>query len=161
MKQAYVCGIALSEDYRNVVMIEKNRPASLAGKLNFPGGKIESGHAIHELPIQAMRREFHEETGVLIEDWELISYFEGGKDFIIYFYKTVTDKIYDCVSMESEQVNHWPVNHILDEFVLHRTYGVQLNQPCSVMLSLALQKQIQYPVSFHWNHIRDNSQAGL
>lgn len=157
MKQAYVCGIALSKDYRDVVMIKKNRPASLAGKLNFPGGKIESG----EYPHDAMKREFLEETGILTRSWELISYFEGGKDFVIYFYKTVTDRIYDCASMESEEVNYWPVNHILDEFVLHRTYGVQLNQPCSVMLSLALQKQIQYPVTFYWNGVRDNSQAGL
>ena len=62
MKQAYVCGIALSEDYRSVVMIKKDRPASLAGKLNFPGGKIE--HL--ENPKDSMKREFLEETGVLI-----------------------------------------------------------------------------------------------
>lgn len=161
MKQAYVCGIALSEDYRHVVMIRKDRPASLAGKLNFPGGKIEADHPRYELPDEAMRREFQEETGILIEDWELISYFDGGTDFVIYFYKAVTDRIFDCQSMESEVVSTWPVNHILDEFTLQRTWDIRLNQPCSVMLSLALQKQVQYPVRFHWNGVRDNSQAGL
>ena len=42
-----------------VALIRKNRPAWQAGKLNGIGGHIEPG----EFPIDAMIREFYEETG--------------------------------------------------------------------------------------------------
>ena len=109
-----------------------------------------------------MIREFEEETGVLIEEWDLISYFKG-EGFVIYYYKTVTDKIYKCRSTTDEKVELFPTSHILDERLLKDKYRphLSLNQPNSIMLSLALQKQISYPVTFYWNGVRDNQQLGL
>lgn len=47
-----------------VTLIQKVKPEWQAGLLNGVGGKIES----HDLdPLHAMKREFHEETGVLTE----------------------------------------------------------------------------------------------
>ncbi len=48
-----------------VVLIEKNRPSHLAGKLNAVGGHVEEG----EDELEAMVREFHEEAGVLTHPW--------------------------------------------------------------------------------------------
>ena len=60
MVKRYVVGFLLNYDRTQVVLIRKNRPAWQAGHLNGVGGKIEMG----ETPIEAMTREFEEETGL-------------------------------------------------------------------------------------------------
>ncbi len=62
----YVVGFFIEGSIDNglVVLIQKNRPAWQAGKMNGVGGKIEIG----ELPITAMVREFWEETGYTVEE---------------------------------------------------------------------------------------------
>lgn len=54
----FVLGFLFSEDGSRVLLVWKNRPAWQNGKLNGVGGKIEPG----ETPLQAMKREFLEET---------------------------------------------------------------------------------------------------
>lgn len=55
----YVLGFAISSDLSQVLLIEKARPVWQKGKLNGVGGKVEVG----ERPMDAMAREFWEETG--------------------------------------------------------------------------------------------------
>lgn len=62
----YVCGFLVSMDGKSVVLIQKARPEWQRGRLNGVGGKIEEG----ETPLQAMRREFREETRVNVDEWE-------------------------------------------------------------------------------------------
>jgi 8-oxo-dGTP diphosphatase len=57
-KRGYVLGFLFDKD--KVVLIRKNRPFWMRGKLNGVGGKIEEG----ETAKQAMVREFREETSV-------------------------------------------------------------------------------------------------
>jgi len=61
----YVLGFLFSQDYKQVVLINKTKPVWQAGRWNGVGGKIESG----ETPSAAMSREFEEETGLLLYDW--------------------------------------------------------------------------------------------
>jgi len=67
-----------------LLLLRKNRPPWQAGKLNGVGGKIEP----NEDPLMAMRREYEEEVGVAIEDWErrivLI-----GDDFVLHVFWSV------------------------------------------------------------------------
>ncbi len=65
MSKLFVIGFAFSPAEDEVVLIRKRRLGWQAGRLNGVGGHIEAG----ELPIDAMRREFEEETGVLVYDW--------------------------------------------------------------------------------------------
>lgn len=51
---------SVDSDHRRIPMVLKNKPDYLKGKLNLPGGKIESG----ETPIEAAIRELKEETGL-------------------------------------------------------------------------------------------------
>jgi 8-oxo-dGTP diphosphatase len=60
MLTSYVVGFMIRPSTEQVLLIEKNRPTFQKGKWNGVGGKIEQ----HELPLQAMLREFYEETGV-------------------------------------------------------------------------------------------------
>ena len=62
----YVVGFLFGDQGINVALIHKTKPAWQFGKLNGIGGKIEPG----ETAAQAMTREFREEAGVHIEDWE-------------------------------------------------------------------------------------------
>lgn len=65
-----------------VLLIKKNRPEWQAGKLNGVGGKVEPG----ETPAQAMRREFREEAGLDIANWDhfMTLTFEAGD---VHFYR--------------------------------------------------------------------------
>ena len=74
--RTYACGFLFSRDRRRVLLIRKRRPAWQAGKLNGLGGKIEPG----ETPLQAMRREFREEAGVDLAEWQEVLTLSGGDD---------------------------------------------------------------------------------
>ena len=99
--QSYVLGFMFDPAMRNVVLIRKNRPTWQAGLLNGVGGKIEP----EEAPLQAMVREFEEETGFRTskEDWAPTG-LVTGESFTVHCFKT-TSPDYDKVrSMTDEQV---------------------------------------------------------
>lgn len=66
----YTIGILLFQDFSKVLLIKKTKPEWQAGKLNFPGGKLEP----NELQIECVVREFYEETNLSIpeDDWKFI-----------------------------------------------------------------------------------------
>ena len=72
----YVCGFLFSADRARVLLIRKRRPAWQAGKLNGLGGKIEPG----ETPLDAMRREFREEAGGEVAEWQHVLTLSGADD---------------------------------------------------------------------------------
>jgi 8-oxo-dGTP diphosphatase len=87
---AYVVGFLFSRfedvDVRRVVLVLKARPSWQAGRFNGVGGKIEPG----ETPLDAMRREFCEETGRFIEEWEPFVML-GGDGWRVHFFRAFTD----------------------------------------------------------------------
>ena len=107
--QRYVLGFAFSLNGARVALIRKLRPAWQADKFNGIGGKIELG----ETALQAMYREFREETGVRLENW-IYKRKMVGQDFEVSVYagtfldhdipRTVTD----------EEVLVWPVTAVHD-----------------------------------------------
>lgn len=71
-RKEYVVGIVMDEARTKVVLLRKNRPAWQVGKLNGPGGLIESRR--NERPLDAMVREWAEEVeGHAIFYWELVA----------------------------------------------------------------------------------------
>lgn len=97
----YVCGFYFDHKFQQVVLIWKNKPAWQKGKLNGVGGKIEYG----ELPITAMRREFHEETGILHSEWVDLVVLTGD-DWRVYFFCAIgkVDEFEYAESQEVEEV---------------------------------------------------------
>ena len=63
----------LFNDKQEVLLIEKSRPKRYSGRLNGIGGKIEKG----ESPVEAMDREFFEETGARAA-WNQFCYVHGN-----------------------------------------------------------------------------------
>ena len=64
MTKRYVLGFVMDEKKERIVLVHKNRPNFQVGKLNGLGGKIEEG----ETPVEAMKREILEESGLVIDD---------------------------------------------------------------------------------------------
>lgn len=94
----YVAGFFFDQSGEHVLLVRKNRPKWQAGKLNGVGGHIEQG----ESPLDAMVREFYEETDAqtMHRDWRQFATV-GGNGFTVHFfenrsifpiYKTVTDE---------------------------------------------------------------------
>lgn len=97
----YVCGLAFSPDHHEVVLIRKNRPSWQAGLLNGVGGKIEP----YESAVEAMVREFGEETGVHVPTaaWRPVAVLQGP-DFRVSFFTTTLDDVRECRSTTDETI---------------------------------------------------------
>ena len=98
-----VCGFLFDESKEQVVLIHKQRPAWQKGRLNGVGGKVEPG----ETPLQAMVREFEEETGVRIEEWEEFGTLsDKAHGFYVVFFRAVRplDIVESVKSVTDEQV---------------------------------------------------------
>lgn len=106
MKQ-YVNGFLFSQDASKVALITKDRPIWQSGKINGIGGKIEE----NELPLDAMIREFKEETDVHISDWEQFLLLKG-EDWEVYFFRSISDDIFNVKTMTSEEVNIYNVSEV-------------------------------------------------
>jgi len=72
----YVCGFLFDKKGKRVVLIKKKRPDWQKGFLNGVGGHIEAT----ETPKQAMSREFKEETGMDVQDWQETVILQGVND---------------------------------------------------------------------------------
>jgi 8-oxo-dGTP diphosphatase len=83
----YVAGLLFSPDRKHLALIRKSKPHWQAGLYNAIGGKIEPG----ETPLEAMVREFKEETLIEETSWQLLCILEGT-DWKVHFYYSVSDK---------------------------------------------------------------------
>lgn len=88
----YVCGFLFDSRMKDVVLIWKNKPKWQAGKLNGIGGKIELGESADD----AMEREFMEETGLNVGNWEHFITL-SGEDWMVHFF---------CAKDESNQFEY-------------------------------------------------------
>jgi 8-oxo-dGTP diphosphatase len=81
----YVLGFAFDHAEQQVLLINKQRPDWQKGRVNGIGGKIE----IDETALEAMTREFNEETGLYSDQnkWRLFCQLTGY-DYSVYCYAT-------------------------------------------------------------------------
>lgn len=101
----YVTGYMFDiNDPDRILMVKKNRPDWQAGKHNGIGGKIE----LCETPIDAMIREFQEETGLVTVDWQWRQFaahmYQGGH--YVHFFMTWVWAPEEPQQMTDEFV-HW------------------------------------------------------
>ncbi len=135
--QHYVCGFLFSPDRARVLLIRKSRPAWQAGKLNGIGGKVEPTDAN---PLAAMRREFREEAGLDIADWDDILTLTAA-DWHTHFYRAVGDQIDSARAITDEQLEihptrelprdtipnlHWMIPLMIDPEIVGGNYRVTI-----------------------------------
>ena len=105
-KIQYVNGFLFSPDLKRIILIRKNRPQFQVGLLNGVGGKIK----LNEEPINAMQREFEEEAGLEIKNW---NYFLKliGDTWEVYFYYAIAENYKLASSKTDEEIEiHYTFN---------------------------------------------------
>lgn len=103
----YVVGFAFDQARKNVALIRKKRPEWQAGKLNGIGGHVEKG----ESPEVAMAREFEEEAGLWLPTWKRFVEYQA-KDYIVYFFYTITHVLGRIETMTDEDVNIYTLEYL-------------------------------------------------
>lgn len=100
-------GFMFSPDGSQVVLIKKKRPAHLMNLWNGVGGKVEP----KEEPVDAMVREFREETGVetVITDWRAYARITGNMisahgGWAVTLYTTRSTKFSEVKTATDEEV---------------------------------------------------------
>jgi 8-oxo-dGTP diphosphatase len=100
----YAVGFAFDDDRDHVALILKDHPEWQRGNWNGIGGRIEPG----ETPHVCMRREFGEETGLVIPKWEEILNI-SGRGWRLFIFRAFAD-IRRVRTMTSETVRTFDVN---------------------------------------------------
>lgn len=111
-----VCGFYFSDDRQQIVLIQKKRPDWQAGQFNGVGGKVEDG----EFALDAMRREFEEETGLVVDDWEpFCIHLDEMHRFEVTYFRAFGPSVSACKTTTDEEVSHVPVGAIFTMPVIH------------------------------------------
>lgn len=114
----YVAGLLFDEDRNHVALILKDHgPAAVVGKWNAIGGKRSTASAGQlESSAAAMWREFIEEAGVDIQNWEpfLILRAKGNEPEwqVDFFHAFDTAKLAQAKTMERETVMVWHLDEL-------------------------------------------------
>lgn len=90
------------------LILQRNYAKTEGGKWGFPGGKIETGEGVE----QAMRREIHEETGIVLEEKSLhlyrLFYVDTlGTHFLYYLYYIEFEKKPDIIISDEHLGYKW------------------------------------------------------
>lgn len=94
----YVAGFLFNDTGYQVALILKNRPDWQAGKFNAIGGRVE----IDETDLDAMRREFKEETGLDVQDWHEFATLQDERGWRVRFYWAI-GRPWECKKTTDEQ----------------------------------------------------------
>lgn len=139
----YVLGFAFNEIRESVVLIEKNRPEWQAGKHNGIGGKIEE---FDETPLDAMIREFKEETGceTTEADWHYFAVINCEADILngqpaqIHCFRCFLhhDRFRECITQETEKVVRVSAGVTI--------YMMKLIDKVRFLIPLALEKYLNF-----------------
>lgn len=99
--KTYVAGFLFDFSLERVALIRKLKPEWQAGLLNGIGGKIEEG----ETAMDAMVREFKEETGSYVSEWRHYLSMQAAREqgWSVEFFCAIGD-LNDLRSIEAEQI---------------------------------------------------------
>lgn len=112
-RKQYVVGLGFDSSRELVALVLKQTgPACVIGNWNGVGGKIEA----NESPLEAMVREFYEETGADVpeNEWEEFAVLHAD-NYDLYFFVAATDRVLAAKTVEKEEVRLWKCSEVLGE----------------------------------------------
>lgn len=132
----YVAGLLFTQNVLlqpMVALVHKKRPAWQAGRWNGIGGHIEWG----ETPVEAMRREFEEETSAKVSWWQHFATLEdprwGEKDTaawrVYWFCAIMHDSMADEVKTAGDEEIRWHPLSQLPDTIPNLRWLIPLAQP--------------------------------
>ncbi len=98
MKTLLVAAAALINDNDEVLLAQRPEGKRLAGKWEFPGGKVEIG----ESPEEALARELHEELGITVAKQDMEPFWFLSHDYSTQFGFHLLMVVYICRIWEGE-----------------------------------------------------------
>lgn len=98
MKTMLVVAAALINENDEVLLAQRPEGKRLAGKWEFPGGKVEAG----ESPEEALVRELHEELGITVEKHDLEPFWFLSHDYSKQFGFHLMMPVYLCRAWRGE-----------------------------------------------------------
>lgn len=114
-RKGMVAGFAFTADAQRVLLVHKLRPPWQRHRLNGIGGKVEPGETF----LEAMQREFREETGTECElEWEPVAVLTDP-DTQVVFYRTFLPKTGYTYSMTNDAGE--PVGFFYIQDLVHET----------------------------------------
>src|SRR5688572_25949171 len=134
----YVLGFLFNWEMDRVVLIRKTKPEWQRGLLNGVGGKIEPG----ETPVEAMVREFREETSVdtLWSHWIHVARMSGPGATVQVF----AAKIADCIGQVRKTTEEPPVILTAYEATSPHIRGLIPNLRWLIPMSMNALQQIEW-----------------
>jgi len=147
----YVNGLLFSPDRRHLAMVHKKKPAWQAGRLNAIGGKKKPGETYHD----AVVREFEEETGVHIPEWEHtitltapwgVSGPAGQDWWELRFFRAFSPEVFNVRTKETEEILVVPINLVGHVGQLPPQLNVIPNLTWAIPMSL--DDHLGFPLSF-------------
>ena len=103
-RQEGAVGFYFTPDLERVALIEKLKPNWQKGLLNGIGGKLEPG----ESPAQAMKREFMEEAGLLINDFKQFAALRSNI-YTVHFFACTGTNVKNVKTLTEEKVDVYSV----------------------------------------------------
>lgn len=91
-KLLLVAAAALVNDKNEVLIAQRPEGKRLAGKWEFPGGKLEAG----ESPEEALVRELHEELGITVEPKHCEPFWFLSHDYVAEFGFHMLMPVFTC-----------------------------------------------------------------
>lgn len=98
----FVLGFMFSIDRQNILLMHKNRPDYQKGLLNGIGGRMLE----KETPIDAMIREFKEETSVqtYVHEWDQYAIMNKPGVFKVYCFRAFNNKLWEAKTITDEAI---------------------------------------------------------
>lgn len=141
----YVVGFRIDPNKGRVVLVRKEKPAWQRGFLNGVGGKIEPGETAEE----AIVREFEEEAGLLITDWENTIVLTGD-GYQVTFFRSFGD-VESVRTVTDEQII---VHEIRNLFVLAVIPNLRW------LIPMQLDNTLLWPVHLHDLAVSEDAHVG-
>lgn len=106
----YVLGFMVSPETNEVALIRKNHPYEQLNKLNGIGGGVKP----NETFLDAMIREFEEETGYLQKEWNFVGMHTDNPDNYLMAVYMVEGDVSQLVTKTSEPIEIYDINDVLN-----------------------------------------------